>query len=147
MIVTETKTIKIDRECKTNPVFISWLNVYGGREHWLFSKVHTKGIVTQNNGSYESYVEDLSTSRGQINDISRFATPLLIVNAMVDIEDIEGIKTLLYSPCVEMLVSENPIKWQTVRPQVGSFKLYDTTQLKATIEITFELPYINIQGQ
>lgn len=146
MIVTEIKTIKIDKECKENPIYISWLNTYGGREHWLFHKVQTKGLVTQNNGSFETYISDLTNSRGQINDISKNATPLLIINAYVDIEDIEGIKTMLYSPCVEMLVSENPIKWNTVRAQVGSFKLYDTTDLKATIQITLELPYINIQG-
>jgi hypothetical protein len=108
--------------------------------------VQTKGLVTQNNGSFESYISDLSNSRGQINDISKNAIPLLIINAYVDIEDIEGIKTMLYSPCVEMLVSESTIKWNTVRPQVGSFKLYDTSDLKATIQITLELPYINIQG-
>lgn len=146
MRVTEIKTIKIDRECKENPVFISWLNVYGGREHWLFHKVQTKGLVTQNAGSFETYIVDLAETRGQITDISKNATPLLIVNATVDIEDIEGIKTMLYSPCVEMLVSETPIKWQTVRAQVGSFKLYDTTDLQATIQITLELPYVNIQS-
>jgi len=146
MRVTEIKTIKIDRECKDNPVFVSWLNTYGGREHWLFHKVQTKGIVTQNAGNYESYISDLTNARGQITDISKNATPLLIINATVDIEDIEGIKTMLYSPCVEWLVSESPIKWQTVRPQVGSFKLYDTNELQATIQITLELPYINIQG-
>jgi hypothetical protein len=146
MRVTDIKTIKIDRECKENPVFVSWLNVYGGREHWLFHKVQTKGLVTQNAGSFETYIVDLAETRGQITDISKNAIPLLIINAYVDIEDVEGIKTLLYSPCVELLVSENPIKWQTVRPQVGSFKLYDTSDLKATIQITLELPYINIQG-
>lgn len=146
MIVTEKKTIKIDRECKVNPVFISWLNVYGGREHWLFSKVQTKGLITQNAGSFETYIVDLATVRGQITDISKNATPLLTVNCTVDIEDIEGLKTMLYSPCVEMLVSENPIKWQTVRPQTGSFKLYDTNDTQSSLQITFELPYINIQG-
>lgn len=146
MIVTEKKTIKIDRECKENPVFISWLNVYGGREHWLFYKVQTKGLITQNNGNFETYIVDLAEARGQITDISKNATPLLTVNCTCDIEDIEGIKTLLYSPCVEMLVSENPIKWQTVRPQTGSFKLYDTNDTQSSLQITFELPYINIQG-
>lgn len=146
MIVTEKKTIKIDRECKVNPVFISWLNVYGGREHWLFSKVQTKGLVTQNAGNFETYIVDLSEARGQITDISKNATPLLTVNCTCDIEDIEGLKTLLYSPCVEMLVSENPIKWQTVRPQTGSFKLYDTNDTQSSLQITFELSYINIQA-
>ena len=146
MRVTEKKTIKIDRECKLNPVFISWLNVYGGREHWLFSKVQTKGLITQNAGNFETYIVDLSEARGQITDISKNATPLLTVNCTVDIEDIEGLKTILYSPCVEMLVSENPIKWITVHPQVGSFKLYDTNDVTSSLQITLELPYINIQG-
>lgn len=146
MIVTEKKTIKIDRECKLNPVFISWLNVYGGREHWLFSKVQTKGLITQNAGNFETYIVDLAETRGQITDISKNATPLLTVNCTVDIEDIEGLKTILYSPCVEILVSENPIKWMTVHPQVGSFKLYDTNDVTSSLQITLELPYINIQG-
>ena len=62
MIVTEKKTIKIDRECKDNPIFISWINTYGGREHWLFSKVQTKGLITQNAGNYESYISDLTNA-------------------------------------------------------------------------------------
>ena len=146
MRVTEKKTIKIDRECKVNPVFVSWLNVYGGREHWLFSKVQTKGLITQNAGSFETYIVDLATSRGQITDISKNAVPLLTVNCTLDIEDIEGVKTMLYSPCVEILVSETPITWQTVHPQVGSFKLYDTNDITSSLQITLELPYINIQG-
>ena len=146
MIVTEKKTIKIDRECKENPVFISWLNTYGGREHWLFFKVQTKGLITQNDGSFEPYISDLTNARGQIVDISKNAVPILTVYCTVDIEDIEGIKTMLYSPCVEWLVNETNLTWQTVHPQVGSFKLYDTTDLKATMQITLELPYINIQG-
>lgn len=152
MIVTEKKIIKIDRDCKESPVFISWLNTLGGREHWLFHKVQTNVLNTSENGDFEPFVEDLETSRGQIKTLSVKADPLLIVNAMVDIEDIEGIKTLLYSPCVERLMnpdtweSEAPI-WQTYRPVVGSFKLYDTNEVRATIEITLRLPYINNQTQ
>ena len=71
---------------------------------------------------------------------------MLSVTAMIDIEDIEGLKTILYSVNVEMLVSQNPVKWQTIFPQVGSFRINDTKQTKATIEITFELADINIQG-
>lgn len=147
MIVTEKKRIKINAECCVNPVFISWLNVYGGREHWLFKRVQTKGLITANEGTFEGYISDLENSRGQIQEISNSAVPLLVVSAHVDIEDIKGIKTMLYSPCVEMLISQSPMKWRIVRPQKGSFKLYNTDELKATIEITLELPYIFIQGQ
>ena len=146
MIVTEKKTVKVVSECVVNPVFVSWLNTLGGREHWLFSRFQTKGLITQNNGQYETYISDLENSRGQINDISNNAIPLLTVIAHVDIEDIEGLKTILYSVNCELLISQSPLKWQTIRPQKGSFKLYNTNELKSTIEITFELPYINIQS-
>jgi len=146
MRVTEKKTIKVDGSCKSSPVYVSWLNVYGGREHWLFDKIQTKSLVTQNGGSYQSYVSNITSSRGFRNEITKVARPLLSVTAMIDIEDIEGLKTILYSVNVEMLVSQNPVKWQTIFPQVGSFRINDTKQTKATIEITFELADINIQG-
>jgi hypothetical protein len=60
----------------------------------------------------------------------------------VDIEDIEGLKTILYSICVEMLVNG---KWIGVRPQVGSFFIRETRGTNAEIEFTIDTPYINIQ--
>jgi hypothetical protein len=149
MIVTEIKTIKIDRECKTNPVFISWVNNNGGREHWIFEKVQTKALVTQSNGTIEPYNIDIENSRGRIIEVSKDATPLLVCFAFVDIEDVEGLKTLLFSPCVEMLMNIDTVSasvapiWQTVRPLAGSFKLYNTNQFKTDLEITFELDPLN----
>jgi hypothetical protein len=152
MIVTEKKFIKIDRTCKTNPVFITWKNTRGGREYWLFHKVQTIGLDVQNGGDFEPYMQDLETSKGQILDVTKDATPKMIVGASVNIEDIEGIKTMLYSVRVEMLT--NPETWQTegprwliVRPNPGSFKLYDTNEIRSTIEITLDLPYIFNQAQ
>jgi hypothetical protein len=146
--VTEKKRIKIDRECKDNPVFVTWINTLGGREQWLFHKVQTEGLQTENRGTFEPYVEDLELSRGQIMDIEIFAQPQLIVYAQVLNEDIQGLKSILYSPNVEVLV--NPLtweiddpKWQIYRPQPGSFKIIDTDEIRTDIEITFNNPYIN----
>jgi hypothetical protein len=152
MDVTETKTIKVDTDCKQNPVFISWLNTYGGREHWLFHKVQINGLVTINGQEFEKDITDLENATSKTEILSKDAVPQLIVNAYVDIEDLEGIKTMLYSPCVEMLMNidtwevEGP-KWLRVEPSPGSFPLYNSLQSKALIEITFNLPYINIQSQ
>lgn len=149
MIVTEIKTIKIDRECKTSPVFISWANNYGGREHWIFEKVQSKALVTQSNGTIEPYNIDIENSRGRILEISKDSTPLMVCYAFVDIEDVEGLKTLLFSPCVELLMNIEAVSasvapvWQIVRPLAGSFKLYNTNQFKTDLEITFELDPLN----
>jgi hypothetical protein len=153
MICTEVKTIKINRECVKNPIFISWLNTYGGREHWLFSGVQTIGLTTNEKGEFEPFVNDLQNSRGQIKTTEIGAVPQLIVNAYVDIEDVQGLKTILYSSCVEMLMNPNewnstvaPI-WQIIRPKTGSFKIYNTNETHTTIEISFDLPYIYTQRQ
>ena len=147
MRVTEIKQIKVSHECYDNPIYLSWLNVYGGREYWLFGKVQDKGLNTSVNDTFEPIVTNNTTSRGYFEESSRNATPTLTLYANLDIEDIEGVKTVLYSANVEMLISESPLTWQNVRPQVGSFKLYATNQTSATMSFTIELPKVNIQGQ
>ena len=153
MIITEIKKIKVNRECVKNPIFVSWLNTYGGREHWLFSGVQTIGISTNENGEFEPFITDLFSSRGQIKTTQIGAVPQLIVNAYVSLEDVEGLKTILYSTCVEMLMNPEewssivaPV-WKVIRPKTGSFKLYNTNETHTTIEISFDLPYIFTQKQ
>jgi len=147
MVITEIKTVKVDSNCYDNPVYLSWLNVYGGREYWLFGNVQDKGLSTSVNETFEPIIDDITNARGYFEETSRNSTPNMTLYANLDIEDIEGVKTLLYSANVEMLVNENPIKWQNVRLQIGSFKLYATNQTTATISFTIELPKVNIQGQ
>lgn len=152
MRVTEKKRIKIDRECKENPVFISWVNTLGGREHWLFHKKQSKGFITQDGETYEVNQNDLENSRGQTYDFTKEGQDQMIVGTMADIEDIEGIKTMLNSVNVEILTNpdtwtiEGP-KWKNVRPVPGSFKLYDTDELRNELEITLRFPDINGQMQ
>lgn len=152
MIVTEKKIIKIDSECKNNPVFVSWLNPLGGREYWLFHKVQTKAVVTSGLGTFEPFREDIETARGKIFDLSIGAIPKLIVFALPDAEDIEPLHSIMYSPMVEILMNpltwetDNPV-WQVVRPEKGSFKIIDTNQVRNTLEITFTQPYINVQSR
>lgn len=151
MIVTELKNIKISRGCKKNPVYISWLNTLGGYDHWLFEKVQIKSQIVGNDSTSNSYITDLANARGQVFDTSRTNTPTLTVFTNALIEDIEGLKTIMYSLNVEMLMNPNewnsivkPI-WQRIRPQIGTFKLYGTNETRSNLEITFELPYTNIQ--
>ena len=140
--LTETKEIKIHNECIQNPVCLSWLNTLGGREHWVFGYNQTHGLDTSQGATFEPYIQDLQHARSNIFDLERFAQPTMTLNAVVDIEDIEGLKTILYSVCVEMLVNGN---WIGVRPQSGSFFIRETRDTNAEIEFTIDLPYINIQ--
>jgi hypothetical protein len=140
--LTETKEIKIYDECIQNPVCLSWLNTLGGREHWVFGYNQTHGLETSQGATFEPYIEDLQNARSNIFNLERFAQPTMTLNAVVDIEDIEGLKTILYSVCVEMWVNGN---WIGVRPRSGSFFIRETRDTNAEIEFTIDLPYINIQ--
>ena len=140
--LTETKQIKINQTCLERPLAVSWLNTLGGREHWVFSfnQIHT--LDTQSGATYQPNIDNLETATSNIFDLQKFAQPKISVGANVDVEDIEGLKSILYSICVEIQTAQG---WIGVRPETGSFKILETKDTKATIEMTFVLPDINIQ--
>ena len=124
-IVTEKKLVKIHRCVKRNPVFITWLDRLGGRNHWLFHTSQVDVLSTTEGETFEPYTTDLENSRGQINDQAIFAQPSISCTALIDDIDKEGIKTLYYSLNVEVLTNPDTwqtdgAKWQTYRPQKGS---------------------------
>lgn len=146
--ITEKKRIKIDSACRKNPVFVAWINTLGGREYWLFDTIQTEGLTTEKGGTFEPYQIDLENSRGQIFDVSVFAQPHLTVYGIIDNEDIQGIKSLLYSPRVEILMNPETweaegLTWQVFRPQQGSFKILNTDEIRSEFELTLDNPYIN----
>lgn len=142
--LTETKEIKINQNCLLNPVCLSWLNTLGGREHWVFSYNQIHSIDTSVGATFEPYIQDLETERSNVFDLQRFEQPKLTLGASVDVEDIRGLKTILSSICVEVLTPES---WVGVRPETGSFKIYESRGTTADIEFTIQLPYTNIQSR
>jgi len=113
----------------------------------LFGRVQDKGLDTSVVDTYEPNLTDITNARGYIEETSRGGVDNMTLYANLDIEDIEGVKTLLYSPNVEMLISQSPLKWQRVRPRVGSFALYSTNETKSQLSFTIDLPKQNIQVQ
>lgn len=160
-IITEIKTIKIDHECKTNPVYLFWQGTNSGPNYWLFHKVQTEVEEIEDVGEFFPYVDDLETALGNAETIGKNSQPELVIGAYVDVEDLSqgvmpntfpGLKGLLRSPNVLMLTNldtweEEGPKWMRVRVAPGTFKILDTDQAKARIELTLLLPTINIQQQ
>jgi len=149
--VTEKKRIKINGDCFDNPIFLNWLGVSGGRNYWLFGKRQSFGKTTEVKDTFEPYQSNIETAQGYVFETGRNSRPQLTIGASVDIEDAEGIATVLDSPNVLMLMNpetwetESPI-WQIVEPVAGSYKLWNTDQTRAEIEFTIRLTKINIQG-
>jgi len=141
-VLTETKQIKIKSDCIQNAVCLSWINTLGGHEYWVFGYNQTHGLNTSIGATFEPYISDLATAKSNVFDIERFAQPTITLGATVDIEDIKGLQTILYSVCVEMLVGST---WKSVRPQTGSFIIRESRDTNADIELTIDLPFINIQ--
>lgn len=148
MRVTEKKRIKIDHTCKDYPVFVTWINTLGGREQWLFHKYSEEALETSNTGTVEPYVNDLETVRGNIFDISIFAQPKLACYGMIDNDDLQGLKSILYSPHIEMLTNPDTweidgCKWVVARVETGSFRIIGSDEVRSEFVVTFDLPYIN----
>lgn len=150
---TEIKTVKINADCVNNPVFIRWINSVGGWEPgWVFSRTQTIAVQVDELGTFQPYNADIEVAESVIEVLAKDATPQMIVGAFVDIEDIERIKGMLYSPSVKMLMNNDTwmtegCKWQTIIPQPGAFKLYDTIETKTQIEIIFDMPKLYLQQQ
>lgn len=149
--VTEKKHIDIDHDCVKNPVYLNWLGTNSGRNYWLFKTVQTRGITVTVDGTYETYLTDIENAQGDVQDLGRGARPRLTIGAKVPIPKLLGLERVLYSINVLMLM--NPGTWTTVGPRwqivrvvPGSFKLNDTDEKFHTIELTIELPAINIQS-
>jgi hypothetical protein len=156
--ITEKKKIDIDGTCVDNPVYCNWLNTRGGRDYWLFRNMQVKQVNVGTPRQAEPYQDDIENSIGYIVELEKEATPQMVVGAHVPIEKIEGIKGMLYSK--DVLVLMNPGTWQTDGPGgtpkpvwqnwrvlPGSYRLYDTDNKSGSIEITLIQPFINIQAE
>ena len=139
------------KRCSTSPVFITWLDTNGGFDRWLFERVQTVQIETQNIDSFEPRVTDIETQIGDIYEIENRSSNFLVLTAYVPISKVEGIKSMLYSINVEMLLSPNTwmedVKAEQVRPVKGSFSLYNTTDTWTELTVTIERIATNIQSR
>lgn len=142
--ITEKKRIKIGESCTTDPVYLTWLNEYGGSSFWLFKKIDKKIIDTSSEGYHEKY---LSSLIAQGNDsITRKTVELsLILGARIEQTDTDGMNGLFKSPKVKMLNltkwnADSTIEWTDVRIKDGSMIYYDNNNSYITLEFEILLP-------
>lgn len=161
VIVTEQKDIKVNKECAQQPVFLNWLGTNSGRNYFLFKDVQSEVEEIQSTGEFNPQSIDLETDLGNSEYLGKVSQPELICTAYLEIEDIKGLKGLLRSPDVLMLTNPETWKtdntdtsppsvlpkWQRVKVLPQTYKILDTNQTHALIEITLLLPTINIQQQ
>lgn len=160
--ITEIKTIKIDHECKENAVCLFWRGTNGGPNVWVFDRVQTEGEESTVGAEFFPYNDDLETANSNAEYISKEAQPQLIIGAYVEVEDLSGginpgslpgLKGLMTRSIDVFMLMNNDTwetegcKWMRVRVAPGTFKILDTNQTRARVEMTLLLPTINIPSQ
>lgn len=147
--ITEIKILRVSQkpDCK-NYKYLKWIGPKGGWNYALFDFKAEHSLDIGEVQSVERFIEDYATQDTSEDVISKSATRKVTVGKNgVSANELEALSTMLYSPKVYVLTSENPITWHTVVIESKGGKLYDTVYDRGDFEITYRLPALNTQKQ
>lgn len=65
-VVTESIVIKLDNECKDNPIYLRWLNTLGGYDSYMFYFQQEKNTAIKSKGIYETPVISLAQKSNRL---------------------------------------------------------------------------------
>lgn len=143
--ITEAKIVKINKECRTDPVFLMWKNQLGGWDYWLFDRIRENEVTAQQGPLVEKYVDYIDRHNIKQQIISAAQTLKMTLGDSVDKQTFEAISGIEGSPQVYMLVdptmSAVPINlnWIGVRMATKGFKWVNAGSVYE-IEISIVLP-------
>lgn len=143
--ITQALVMKINRTCKDPYVYLKWLNTLGGWDSWRFGYDQIVQLTTSDGTQIDRYVFDWENDETITDTIKKNAAVRISMGAAVPDIKVKGLTGLHQSTRIQMLFSDNPIKWHTVTLQTGSFDIKRTRSRGATLKFTINLPQINIQ--
>jgi hypothetical protein len=146
--VTQTQTLRVDDAVDEQSVYLRWIGLSGCWNYYRFVYNQEISLDVQNAVIIKNYVSDWANQDGIEDVIGKSAGQKMKVMAEdLSVADIKGLQSIKYSPKVQMLVSKNPVKWQTVVLNTATFTEYETLNGVAPFSVTFNMPSINIQSQ
>jgi hypothetical protein len=146
--LTKAQTVRIDDAVDDNSVYLRWIGLTGSWNYYRFVYNQEVSLDVQNAVIIKNYVQNWQTQQGIEEVISKSAGQKMKVMAEdLSVNDIRGLQSIKYSPKVQMLVSKNPVKWQTIVINTATYNEYETRNWQAPFSITFNMPSINIQTQ
>lgn len=146
--ISEIKKVRLNNECVDNPVFLSWFNRVAGIDYYLFGRTQGESLRISAGQIFERDITDIENADTIKDFLTKDAVLVSRLGAEnIDENDIEGLKGLLTSPKVQLLVSQNPIKWQTVLVSPGTFKTKETRERRFRLELDIVHPEEIIQTQ
>jgi len=150
VIITETKRIKV-KDAPCNPVALYWINKNGGWDMFVFGFTQSEGLNVEGGEKFEAFIEDLQNAFKRSKYISKTTIPKMVLGYdNLPTEDVEGIKGLLDSPSVMMLISDpaaRPLVFNQVNVDPGSFNTNETIKDFHDLEFSIELPELFSQHQ
>jgi hypothetical protein len=139
--VSEIKTVEVDQECYSNPIYLRWLNSLGGFDYWLFHTMQNYKDTTSNEQVYEKYTEDLGSAEGRGLTMSKDNQGEITLGAEGLTKDqAQGLKYLLRSVKVYMLLDAETNAWVVVRVKPDSYDYDKTDEMRERIELTILPP-------
>lgn len=146
--VTQTQTVRIDDAIDEQSVYLRWIGLSGSWNYFRFVYNQEVSLDVQNAVIIKNYVFDWENQDSIEEVIGKSAGQKIKVMAEdLSVADIKGLQSIKYSPKVQMLVSKNPVKWQTIVINTATYSEYETLNGQAPFSVTFNLPGINIQTQ
>jgi hypothetical protein len=146
--ITQTQTVRIDDAIDEQSVYLRWIGLSGSWNYFRFVYNQEVSLDVQNAVIIKNYVFDWENQDSIEEVIGKSAGQKIKVMAEdLSVADIKGLQSIKYSPKVQMLVSKNPVKWQTIVINTATYSEYETLNGQAPFSVTFNLPGINIQTQ
>lgn len=147
--ITQTLRVDVSFPCDKDPyVYLKWINKLGGWSYWRFGYRQDISVDTSNDTQIRRSVFDYENDDTILDIVKKSAKRKIQFGADgINTDFVPLLESLATSVKVMLLVSSDPIKWQTVILSTGSFGIYQTRSNKFQVQFTVSLPDINIQGQ
>jgi len=138
--------IQLECPCEDPYVYIKWINKLGAWDYWRFG--YNQGIsnITSGSDQVERFVNDWQNDQTIEDFISRKSNDkLTLVAGQLNLQQLEALSWMGHSRRVQMLVSKNPVKWQTVIIPDGDFSKGSTKSKIGNVKLSITLPALNGQ--
>lgn len=138
--------LKHECTCDDPYVYLKWINKLGAWDYWRFGYNQQRTTTTSNSEQVQNYVRDWEFQQTIEDFISRSGVKkLALVQGNLTLDELDGLSWIGNSRRVQMLVSTNPIKWQTVIISDGDFPTGQTRTGMGNVKLSISLPSLNIQ--
>lgn len=148
--ITEIKRVKINRDCRNNPIYLMWKNSLGGWDFWLFDNKSENNIKTKSGAFYDIYNEDIEREVARTKVLENRQMKNIIVGDVVTQDDLIGLQGIEKSSAVFMLydasklTTDSEIAWMSVNVNPSGFKFFNVSD-NIEVEVSFDIiEYYNV---